>query len=238
MKIEYLQYFIEVAQCHSINKASKNLHLTQPNLSKIMTAIELYFATVLFVRSNHGITLTEHGKQVLKWTEKVINEQKLMCQTFANDNKKAHHNIHGKLTILCPANIAGDSNSTLINRFIDEYPKIKISYQEMGMPEIIEEIRQNREYVGIIMLIDDLYTKLITDELCYLPMRKLKFVVYSQKNSQFDKKCFKSISLKTLSKESLIIYKPTNHSPSPLEDMFAKYSLDNIEFSVSNLFTF
>ncbi|MDR3588152.1 MAG: LysR family transcriptional regulator [Negativicutes bacterium] len=238
MRIEYLQYFIEVARCQSINKASKNLQLTQPNLSKMMTAIELHFATELFERTNRGIILTEHGKQLLEWAKNVVNDQRLLLQAFANDNNKTRQNIQGKLTILCPANIAGDSNSTVINKFTNEYPNINICYQEMGMPEIINQVRQNKEYVGIVMLVDDLYTKLITDELSYLPMRKLKFVVYSQKNSRFAKQCFKSISLKELSKEPLIIYKPTSPSPSLVEDMFAKYGLDNIKFSVSNLFTF
>lgn len=238
MRIEYLQYFIEVARCQSINKASKNLQLTQPNLSKMMTAMELHFATVLFERTNRGIILTEHGKQVLEWAKTVINDRLELFQAFATDNNKTRQNMQGKLTILCPANIAGDSNSTVINRFTNEYPNINICYQEMGMPEIINQVRQNRDYVGIIMLIDDLYTKLITDELCYLPMRKLKWVAYAQKNSRFAKQGFKSISLKALSKEPLIIYKPTGYSPSPVEDMFAKYGLDNIKFSVSNLFTF
>lgn len=235
MRLEYLQYFIEVARCQSINKASKNLQLTQPNLSKMMTAIELYFATVLFERTNRGTILTEHGKQVLEWAKNTIADQLQLVQGFRNTNK-SHQNIQGKLTLLCPANIAGDSNSTVINKFINEYPHINICYQEMGMPEIISQVRQNKGYVGIIMLIDDLYSKLITDDLCYLPMRKLKFVVYSQKNSRFAKQCFRSISLKELSKEPLVLYKPTNQSP--IEDMFAKYGLDNIKFSVSNLFTF
>jgi len=238
MKIEHLQYFIEVARCQSINKASKNLKLTQPNLSKIMTAIELHFTTVLFERTNRGIILTEHGKQVLEWAKNIMNDQMQMFQAFANDDNTTRQNIQGKLTILCPANIAGDSNSTVINKFTNKYPNINICYQEMGMPEIINQVRQNKEYVGIVMLIDNLYTNLLTDELCYLPMRKLKFVVYSQKNSRFAKQCFKSISLKELGKEQLIIYKPTSHSSSPVEDIFAKSGLDNIKFSVSNLFTF
>lgn len=238
MRMEYLNYFIEVARCQSINKASKNLQLTQPNLSKMMTAMELDFGTILFERTNHGVILTEHGKQVLEWTKNVVNSQMQMLQNFTSDNSKARQNKQGKLTILCPANIAGDSNSIVIDKFNNAYPNINICYQEMGMPEIINQVRQNKESVGIIMQIDDLYNKLITNELDYLPMRKLKFVVYYEKNSRFAKQCFKSISLKALSKEPLIIYNPTSHSPSPVEDLFAKYGLENIKFSVSNLFTF
>ncbi|MEL1134120.1 LysR family transcriptional regulator [Desulfitobacterium sp. THU1] len=237
MRIEYLRYFIEVARCQSINKASKNLHLTQANLSKMMAATERYFNTELLKRTNRGVTLTEHGKQVLAWAQNVMNDQKKMFRIFADDNKTRPER-QGNLTILCPANIAGDSNSNVISKFTSEYPNIKISYQEMGMPEIINQIYKNQDYVGIVMLIDDLYNDLITDELCYFPMRNLKFVVYSHKDSRFAKQCFKSISLKALSKEQLIVYKPTNLSPSPFEDLFTKYGLDNIKFAVSNLFTF
>ncbi|AGA70114.1 transcriptional regulator [Desulfitobacterium dichloroeliminans LMG P-21439] len=237
MRVEYLKYFVEVARCQSINKASKNLHLTQANLSKMMATTERYFDTELFIRTNRGITLTEHGKQVLAWAQNAMNEQKKMIRAFADDNKTRPYR-QGNLTILCPANIAGDSNSTVINKFTSEYPNIKLSYQEMGVPEIIHQVHESKDYVGIIMLIDDLYNELITDELCYYPMRNIKFVVYSHKDSRFAQQGFKSISLKALSKEQLIVYKPTSHSPSPFEDLFAKYGLDNIKFSVSNLFTF
>lgn len=236
MRIEYLHYFIEVARCRSINKASKNLRLTQANLSKMMAALERHFATPLFERSNRGITLTEHGKRVLEWSQKVMAEQTQLIQAFAED--KTNQNRQGKLTILCPANIAGDSNANVINKFTGEYPNLTISYQEMGVPEIIKQVHKNRDYVGIIMLIDHLYNELITEELCYYPMRDIKFVVYSHKDSRFARQGFKSISLKALSKEQLILYKPTSLSPSPFEDLFDQYGLDNIKFSVSNLFTF
>lgn len=57
-----LRQFIEVADNQSINKAAKNLGISQPALSRNMQRLEENFGKPLINRTSSGIDLTEYGQ--------------------------------------------------------------------------------------------------------------------------------------------------------------------------------
>ena len=62
MDINYLEYFVIVAECGSINKAAKKLFMSQPHLSNIIKDLEFSIGTELFERTNRGVTITASGE--------------------------------------------------------------------------------------------------------------------------------------------------------------------------------
>ena len=62
MTVDQIRYFLEIAKCRSLLDASKNLHITQPTLSRQMSNIEKDLNVQLFFRTNHGMKLTRQGK--------------------------------------------------------------------------------------------------------------------------------------------------------------------------------
>lgn len=60
--LEKLQYFMGVAKAGSFKRASEQLHLTQPTLSKSIKILEESLETELFVRHARGIELTNEGE--------------------------------------------------------------------------------------------------------------------------------------------------------------------------------
>ena len=68
MTVDQIRYFLEIAKCRSLLDASKNLHITQPTLSRQMSNIEKDLNVQLFFRTNHGIKLTPAGEVLQqKW---------------------------------------------------------------------------------------------------------------------------------------------------------------------------
>ena len=65
MDINNLTAFIEVAKQQSFSKAAEILFLTQPAISKRITALETELGTALFNRINRKVTLTEAGRALL-----------------------------------------------------------------------------------------------------------------------------------------------------------------------------
>ncbi|GGD05921.1 LysR family transcriptional regulator [Pontibacillus salipaludis] len=61
MKLQKLQYFIEMAKQKSFTKASNKLHISQPALSKQIKLLEEEIGFALFRRSSKGIELTHKG---------------------------------------------------------------------------------------------------------------------------------------------------------------------------------
>ena len=65
MNFEYIQDFIRVAEYNSINKASQELNISTPALSKRIKSVEAYFNCHLFYRTSKGIFLNEEGNWYL-----------------------------------------------------------------------------------------------------------------------------------------------------------------------------
>ena len=78
MRIENLQYVLEVARAGSISAAAKNLWIGQTTLSAAIQAAEKELDIQLFLRTSHGITPTPRGKEAIRIIERILTDyQKL-----------------------------------------------------------------------------------------------------------------------------------------------------------------
>lgn len=74
MNLEYLRYLQVVARCGSINKASKDLFLSQPHLSNIVRNIEEDIGVRIFKRLPSGVQLTPEGEVLLNHIDALLHE--------------------------------------------------------------------------------------------------------------------------------------------------------------------
>ena len=72
MNIIHLKYAIEVAKVGSINKASENLGMAQPNISRAIKDLEADVGIAIFDRSTKGMNLTPEGKEFIAYAQKVL----------------------------------------------------------------------------------------------------------------------------------------------------------------------
>ena len=63
MNSRNLQYFLTVANEHSISVAAKKLYVSQPSLSEAIKRIEEQGGAPLFKRTQKGLALTDTGRQ-------------------------------------------------------------------------------------------------------------------------------------------------------------------------------
>jgi DNA-binding transcriptional LysR family regulator len=62
INLEWLRTFSAIYECNSITEASKKLHMTQPGVSKHLTALESHIGKKLFERTTRKLAPTEYGK--------------------------------------------------------------------------------------------------------------------------------------------------------------------------------
>ena len=72
MEIRTLKYFLTVAQEGNISNAAKRLHVTQPTLSRQLSALENELGRQLYTRGHSGIVPTEHGVMLAQYAENII----------------------------------------------------------------------------------------------------------------------------------------------------------------------
>lgn len=76
MNLRSLRFFLAVAENNGVQKAAESLHLTQPNISRALKALEEELNAQLFVRTARGVkslrkaNFSECGrkKSCLWWT--------------------------------------------------------------------------------------------------------------------------------------------------------------------------
>ena len=72
MRLEQLRQFIAVAQNGNFRKASRELGISQPALTRSIQNLEQYFSVPLFDRLSSGVILTYYGRSVMEWAEETV----------------------------------------------------------------------------------------------------------------------------------------------------------------------
>ncbi|WP_395695079.1 LysR family transcriptional regulator [Piscinibacter sp.] len=71
MDLRDLRYFETIAELQHVGRASTRLHRTQPALTSSIRRLEAACGAALFEKSGRGIRLTEAGKVLLKWAQRM-----------------------------------------------------------------------------------------------------------------------------------------------------------------------
>ena len=71
MDLRDLRYFETIAELQHLGRASARLHRTQPALTTSIRRLEADCGTALFEKAGRGIRLTEAGRVLLKWAQRM-----------------------------------------------------------------------------------------------------------------------------------------------------------------------
>ena len=89
MTIDQLRYVAEVMKCHSFNKASENLYVSQPAVSVAIRKLESELGEPLFIRNNNGVSPTPFGLELLPFIQNMISlYEQMPIQAYGKSAKK------------------------------------------------------------------------------------------------------------------------------------------------------
>ncbi|MFP7296326.1 LysR family transcriptional regulator [Neobacillus niacini] len=198
MKVEQLEYVVEVAKAGSLSKAANNLNVTLSAVSQSISNLESELGVILFQRSHQGATPTPEGKLILKKAYHALNilqEIKMDALNFSESQLKE----------ISVASIPGLMPLTLntIKSIKQDYPQTQIKWSEKNMSEINEDIRQQKVDIGLMILFEEFLLENNQFLTGHLLDSKLVLVV-SRKSFLAQ---YKSISIEELLKLPLVIHK-------------------------------
>ena len=88
IEIFLLEQLVTFAKYGTLSKAARELHITQPALSRSMRKLENEFGVSLFDREKSKIILNETGKIAVRYAEKVLEaDREMIDRTVAFDRK-------------------------------------------------------------------------------------------------------------------------------------------------------
>jgi len=103
MKIDYLRYFLTLANSPSVNSAADSLYISTQQLNRIIAILEDEAGTTLFTKSNKGIQLTEDGIEFVKFAKNILNEYSAMkAHYMQKKNNLTTSLIESKVSLFLP----------------------------------------------------------------------------------------------------------------------------------------
>ncbi|MGX8794731.1 LysR family transcriptional regulator [Fusibacter sp. JL298sf-3] len=153
MDFNQISYVVEIVEAGSISQASKNLFISQPNLSKQINKLEHELGKKIFERTNKGVKLTAFGRDI-------YHDAKALLEQFWVLEKKVSFKVNqNKIKV-------ASFGSEIINyRFFEVCSKYDQSnyeflLHECGTEEAIEKVVSKDCDIGIILFSDAQQNKL------------------------------------------------------------------------------
>lgn len=162
MNLRRLRFFVTVAEELHFGRAAERLCMTQPPLSQAILALEQELSVTLFERTKRHVALTPVGKQLLPHVTRLLEE----VEELPGLARELARGEVGALNLGFVTTADFSLLPTLIGRYRQSYPKVKISLREMSSDLQVEALLQGEIDAG---LMTPLHTTLHAS-LSYLPL--------------------------------------------------------------------
>ncbi|MGE5629596.1 MAG: LysR family transcriptional regulator [Caulobacteraceae bacterium] len=179
MKIQHLQYVLEIADSGSINKAADKLLLSQPNVSSALKTLEGELGFPIFSRTNKGITLTSEGRQFLSCARRMVAEYEQITTIKTGEKVHRFHLSAGYHSAI------EEAFAILCSEYQDS-AKLNFIITNADADSIIENVYLNKSDLGILLLPQNMPSTLLSlcdkKDLTVSAIRELCFNVNLSRN--------------------------------------------------------
>lgn len=145
MDMKWLKTFIVAAKYENFRKASEELFLTQPAVTKHIKRLENELHIELFERVGKAISLTPAGYMFLGFAKEIIDKYERAMEEF--DGWRQGYNC--KLTIAVAPQIAASILPSFLRSFMDYYPNIEVIINVDNSFEIGESVSLGKADIGL-----------------------------------------------------------------------------------------
>lgn len=169
--------FYEVAKTENLTKASNEMFISTPAISKNIKNLEEALGEKLFYRANNGLKLTNAGKELYSYVGKgleFIDEGAMNIVDSDNLNT-------AKLTIGCPSHVSSYYLMKHIKELEKDYPNIEINLRSgANGKELIKLLEDNK----IDFAIDATHINLNNDNIRIEELKEIDNIFISKKPLQ------------------------------------------------------
>lgn len=140
MELKQLIYFVTASECKTTSRAAEQLYTSQPNVTRVIHALEEEIGQALFERTPRGIRLTEKGRQVYYHAVDIIN------RVEALNHMEEQKNISKIFISAFQSSIL----SNIMVNFYQTNPDIIIEERQGTVEEVTANVEQGISEIGII----------------------------------------------------------------------------------------
>ena len=143
MDLTKLETFLAVARTGSFRLAAESLYLTPPTVSKHIAWLESAYRVSLFRRSPTGVTLTEEGRLLIPYAERILEEQRAFLSALSAVNRE-------RIIRICaipPLSMVADFS--IFSAFKRRCPEFQLSLSEEHGGAVSHLLAEGRYHLGL-----------------------------------------------------------------------------------------
>jgi len=215
MDISALQAFLAVAETASFSQAAERLFLTQPAISKRISALEENLGARLFDRIGRQVALTEAGRALLPRAQRILAELEDSQRAIANLGGQ----VAGRLTFGTSHHIGLHRLPPILRQFTERYPEVELDIRFMDSEEACRAVEHGDLELGIVTLPQHPSPALTVCKVWNDPL-----AVVAAANHPLTKK--RKLTPATLADYPAILPAPGTYTREVLEQALAPYGLE------------
>ena len=171
MNIQQLTYIIAIDRFRHFARAAEHCRVTQPTLSTMLNRLESELGVKLFDRSRSPVMPTETGKRIIAQARRILEEVDHLHRLAGEMSDQ----VEGELRLGVIPTVAPYLLPLFLQDMLDDYPKLKITINELTTSEIVVQLKSNMIDAGILA------TPLGQEAIREIPLYNEPFVVYRSK---------------------------------------------------------
>lgn len=167
------QVFMAVVEQQSFQKAALALKLTPSAISHAVSGMEEELGSMLFVRSRHGVYLTNYGKELFPYIKNVLNSDEYLQQAVAQFNGMQKGLVRlGTFNSACVEWLP-----SLLKDFEREYPEVRLDIYQGTYDDVYHWLRDGIVDLGFL-------SSTSVGALAYVPVYEDRLVCVTPKGFQ------------------------------------------------------
>ncbi|HEV2413935.1 MAG TPA: LysR family transcriptional regulator [Candidatus Dormibacteraeota bacterium] len=145
IQLVQVEGFLEVSRRGSVSRAAEALFITQPTLTARLQGLERELGTPLFLRTPHGMRLTDAGRAWIPFAERALRA--------LVDGRDALEQVMkasaGHLMIASSPAVSTYVLPELLERFVAEHPRVEVSVRTGHSEYVVELVLRDEVQVGL-----------------------------------------------------------------------------------------
>ncbi|MHB8105045.1 MAG: selenium metabolism-associated LysR family transcriptional regulator [Dehalococcoidales bacterium] len=214
MNIEYLKTFQEIIKLGSFSAVAKKLGISQPAVTFQVQRLEQELGVRLIDRSQRTILLTQAGEELYRFVGKV----EVLQNDLVHSLEQLRDTVSGELSIAA-STIPGEYLlPTLLAKFKQRYPAVKIKVNVSDSAKVISQVSDNTYDIGFCGIAPE------TKDITSFKIASDEIVLIAFPGHPFSSK--EEIVPEELAGESFIFRETTSGTQQNLENLLGKAGLD------------
>jgi DNA-binding transcriptional LysR family regulator len=144
MEIFELRYFLAVADCENIHRASEKLNVSPGSLSKAVQRLEDELSVSLFSRQGRNIRITDHGRLLQKKASEIVHLEESTRLALSGHEGAIRVVISGAEVLLAEMGLS-------LSRDIEKkFPKSAFEYHHADDASTLSQVSRGEAHLGLV----------------------------------------------------------------------------------------